>query len=608
MAQIKFDIQGTIPMLAQKDENSCWATVITMMLSWKQNKSLSIDDAITSLGGDFKQILDDGNGLSSDKVQALATATGMTIENQRCESAESLYNLLKIYGALCVLNTNASNSNSTALVQARIITGIDGDTLASGTILKIIDPNQGKSYDESFETFAATYESMTEANGWSIQLMHYPPIQVSTNTLTDPKHPLVAQDKANDGWLAATTMVKSYNESTSFQLTDLLSSLDANYTQAYNDDLQLSVNDLNSLIDTLALSPFPQASFTAATMSAILDKTPILAVILPSDMSVVIHAVVITGINADGDLQINDPLPVNTGHVYSMSFSDFESKFETSVCLEDNISNNNFTSQLYIFPDRTDYSAGSCSYDLKTPIYLSRRPTHSVPTLENNDQLSRVYPLEEGKDMPFNTSNDAATKIAKITEIIEFLKVSDENHLRYKKDGDTFCNIYAYDFGYLMGYKINKFFIPHVWWDAEAVKKLESGEAVIPELFNKKTKSVEELNANRLFDWFENFGGNFGWVKQNDMDAAQKSVNESGDIGVIVAKNANGPGHITIVIPEKSVPAGDNTTAVRDEDDKVTNPLQSQAGASNFEYGHSTINNKPWFEAFEYNCYIQASN
>lgn len=63
---------------------------------------------------------------------------------------------------------------------------------------------------------------------------------------------------------------------------------------------------------------------------------------------------------------------------------------------------------------------------------------------------------------------------------------------------------------------------------------------------------------------------------------------------MIVGKKAVGHGHITIVVPEPVVVPAGAMTAVRSAG-KVTNPLQSQAGATNFEFGHSTIGGVPWF-------------
>jgi hypothetical protein len=76
---------------------------------------------------------------------------------------------------------------------------------------------------------------------------------------------------------------------------------------------------------------------------------------------------VITGITGDRTpdgttLSINDPLPLNTGHTYSISFTDFLNKFESVVAYENNLGVKDLTSQLYYFtPADTSSSAADSS-------------------------------------------------------------------------------------------------------------------------------------------------------------------------------------------------------------------------------------------------------
>ena len=73
MAEIKFEVAGTVPVMAQPTGMSCWATVTTMMMSWKQNQSLTIEAAMGALGSDFLKVFKDDTGLFPDRMQDLAT-------------------------------------------------------------------------------------------------------------------------------------------------------------------------------------------------------------------------------------------------------------------------------------------------------------------------------------------------------------------------------------------------------------------------------------------------------------------------------------------------------------------------------------------------------
>lgn len=233
--------------------------------------------------------------------------------------------------------------------------------------------------------------------------------------------------------------------------------------------------------------------------------------------------------------------------------------------------------------------------DLKTAVHL--RTNNPNATRIATPPAGQAYPLFEGEAMPFNTSNDANIKIKNISTIIDYLGVSKATNLRYIANGnDTFCNIYAYDVCYLMGFDIGNYYIPRVWWNKEAIKLIKNGQPQVPVY----AKTVIELNANDLYDWFIEFGPGFGWLKETDPNALQEYVNSTGNIGIIVGKKPGGHGHITVVVPEQSAQPAGVFKAIRDAAGKVVNPLQSQAGRRNFEYGQLTNGTKPWFTASDH--------
>ncbi len=168
---ISYDVPGFVTPVAQPKSMACWATVATMIMSWNDEVSYSIEGAMDSLGDDFRDMFEDNTGLAADRMQDFADATGMTVEYQACETPESILRLLENYGPIIIIDDEDSSGNFA--VHARIIKGIYGDGDADNTYLKIVDPNQGQEYDESFEDFASKYEAMADAQGWNLQMMHY---------------------------------------------------------------------------------------------------------------------------------------------------------------------------------------------------------------------------------------------------------------------------------------------------------------------------------------------------------------------------------------------------------------------------------------------------
>ena len=180
----------------------------------------------------------------------------------------------------------------------------------------------------------------------------------------------------------------------------------------------------------------------------------------------------------------------------------------------------------------------------------------------------RAYPLGE-PGRPARSGRSAERLAQSVAAIVDYLDVANPAHLRYQpRGGTTYCNIYATDFAYLCDA-----YLPRVWWTDRALLRLRAGERVAVEY----GRTVRELNANALYDWLEDFGPAFGWKREVELTALQAAANV-GEVCVIVARRAdlNRPGHITAVVPE----TGD-AKAVRNAQDEVVRPLESQAGTRN---------------------------
>lgn len=178
---------------------------------------------------------------------------------------------------------------------------------------------------------------------------------------------LIPQDKSNACWLASSTMMRSWKDQTSYPLSDTLKVLDAsggNFTSTYNADKGLSFADNQKIVQTLGLTALPPASYTIDYFFSLLAESPIMAVIMFSPTSTIAHMVVITDISGDKTpdgttLSINDPLPLNAGHTYTISFTDFLNKFESVVAFENNLGVKDLTSQLFYFDTGNTSSSSS---------------------------------------------------------------------------------------------------------------------------------------------------------------------------------------------------------------------------------------------------------
>jgi len=171
----------------------------------------------------------------------------------------------------------------------------------------------------------------------------------------------------------------------------------------------------------------------------------------------------------------------------------------------------------------------------------------------------RAFPLNE-RDMPKGDGT-----IAGIRKIIDWLDV--EKSARYIRDArSTFCNIYAYDYAYLMGA-----YVPRVWWAKVALENLDFSSP-------RYGSTILEMNANALYEWFPKYGGGFGWKEVNTTDA-QIAANQ-GHCVIMVAANKNRAksGHIVAVVPETDKVKCMQANGI------IIYPVQSQAGAVNKKY------------------------
>jgi hypothetical protein len=180
-----------------------------------------------------------------------------------------------------------------------------------------------------------------------------------------------------------------------------------------------------------------------------------------------------------------------------------------------------------------------------------------------------AYPLSEPgfSRIDLNSLPAVGDKIQAIYSVLDFLNV--EKSARYAPNSkSTYCNIYAYDITYCL----NRY-VPRVWWYQRSLDAIAAGANVKPAY----GKTVFELNANAITDWFEDFGAVFRWKRLWNLEDLQGEVN-MGKIGIIVAQriNLNSPGHIVAVIPENT-----DHKANRSATGEITAPLQSQAGATN---------------------------
>ncbi len=169
---VNYTVPGIVPVLAQASRMACWATVFTMLESWRRQQSISIETAVGDVGQRWLDLYNANTGLSSANKVDFVTAAGLIAEPPTNFSVEGWENLLRSYGPIWVTTDEAPGLRWA--IHARIITGISGDGTPQGTSFSIIDPAGGRQYREKISVFVPKYEEEVMRTGHTrIQVLHW---------------------------------------------------------------------------------------------------------------------------------------------------------------------------------------------------------------------------------------------------------------------------------------------------------------------------------------------------------------------------------------------------------------------------------------------------
>ncbi len=161
--------------------------------------------------------------------------------------------------------------------------------------------------------------------------------------------------------------------------------------------------------------------------------------------------------------------------------------------------------------------------------------------------------------------------------------LSTSKSIRYKTTpGTTYCNVYSADMVNAMGG-----YLPRVWYNENLEMKLKLPEEKLKKL------GVSDLNANQIGSWLKKWGTDYGWRQIGDAKQAQEAAN-SGKVVITQASKADATqsGHVNVIIAEGNLHHAQGTGA-------DFQPLQSQAGAHNYEYSDNAAqpNSPGWWKA-----------
>lgn len=171
VSRIDLEAPGHVPVLAQPSSRSCWATVATMMISWRNGRSMTIQEALGTIGEPWVSHYTNNRVLLWTDTETFGRAAGMRMAPLQSLSVAGFAELLeRARGPLFVSIHPQGNPHT--LTHIVVVTGLRGDGTVEGTQVTYNDPNGGVQRTLSFRQFHRRYESSERAS-LGAQIMYY---------------------------------------------------------------------------------------------------------------------------------------------------------------------------------------------------------------------------------------------------------------------------------------------------------------------------------------------------------------------------------------------------------------------------------------------------
>ncbi|KTD15666.1 Papain-like cysteine protease AvrRpt2 [Legionella gratiana] len=174
--------KGGITPMKQESPNTCWATVATMMMRWKDGTNYTVEAVLTKAGAQYLNLYNQKQGLPFEEKQNFISSLGMKGEPQATYTAENYRDWLTSHGPLWV--TTDADPTKGFSAHARIITGISSDLKN----LELIDPSKGTKAVQSFEEFSNTFNELITDSPLmpATQVVHFLDIIANPTEGNDP--------------------------------------------------------------------------------------------------------------------------------------------------------------------------------------------------------------------------------------------------------------------------------------------------------------------------------------------------------------------------------------------------------------------------------------
>lgn len=152
--QIRYDVHP----LRQVGRMDCWATVYTMMASWRDGVRYEVRDTVVTLGPEYQHYWRQNTGLPGGKERDFVVIAGMTAKPPAAYQLTGYVSMLDEHGPLWIITGNGISSH------AKLLIGVFGPTLSEDlssyqqATFEFIDPADGAFHYEPALDFMTEFE------------------------------------------------------------------------------------------------------------------------------------------------------------------------------------------------------------------------------------------------------------------------------------------------------------------------------------------------------------------------------------------------------------------------------------------------------------------
>ena len=166
-----------VPDLRQAGENTCWATAYTMMASWRQGRTLAVDEALRAVGDEWARLAREDRVLPWADVERFATAAGLHALPGLDYPIDRWQAFLEQLGPIWI-SLAPDPGDTEGPMDSVVITAVrrDSDGDGDGGTIELSDPETGTRSLLPFDELSRRFRERVVAAGIPYpQVFHWPP-------------------------------------------------------------------------------------------------------------------------------------------------------------------------------------------------------------------------------------------------------------------------------------------------------------------------------------------------------------------------------------------------------------------------------------------------